>query len=113
MPLRAIYKPEPASKRWAHRLLPYPLVLASSAAALGLTLLSPAILERSLFLFFFAATGVCAWFYGLAPGFTSAAVNSFVMIYFVLPTTRAFRLADPYDWARLAIFVLVSLVLAG
>jgi len=113
MPLRAIYKPEPASKRWAHRLLPYLAVLVSSAAALGLTLMSPAILERSLFLFFFAATGVCAWFYGLAPGVASAAVNALVMVNFVLPTTRPFHVADPYDWVRLAIFVLASLVVAG
>jgi len=113
MPLQAIYKPEPASKRWAHRLLPYLVVLASSAAALGLTLISPAILERSLFLFFFAATAVCAWFYGLAPGVTSVAVNGFALVYFVLPTIRPFRLADPYDWARFAIFVLASWVLAS
>jgi len=112
VPLRAIYKPEPPLKRWARRIPPYATAVLASAAALGLSLLIPAIADKPFFLLFFMGTAGCAWLYGISSGLTAVALNTFALAYFVLPPRHSLRVADRDDLIRLAVFLVTSVAIA-
>src|SRR4051812_16990878 len=111
MPLRHIYKPEPAHMVWARWLWPYLAVAASSGVALGLTLLLPAISEKPFFVLFLAATGLCAWRFGLTPGLTSMGANM-VLVWFLVFPSDARRGLDIDVLSRSFVFFVTSLLVA-
>jgi K+-sensing histidine kinase KdpD len=112
MPLRSVYQPEPPLRRWARRLLPFICAALSSGAALGLTLLLPAISEKPFFVVFLAATAICSWLYGITSGLTSIGLNTFALTYFVVEPTRSLRISSRDDLIRLIVFAAISLALA-
>ncbi|HVH89439.1 MAG TPA: DUF4118 domain-containing protein, partial [Terriglobales bacterium] len=112
MPLRAIYKPETPLKRWARRILPYAVAAFTTGAALGLSLLIPAIGEKPFFLLFFAATTACAWFYGISSGLASIGFSALAITYLILPRTGPLRIAEMDDAIRLFVFVAASIAVA-
>ena len=112
MPLRAIYKPEPIPKRWTRRLLPYVAAPVMSGAALGLSLAIPDITEKPFFILFFAGVVFCTWYYGLASGLASVALDGLALDYFLLPPTRSLLISDQVDLIRLAIFLAASIGIA-
>jgi signal transduction histidine kinase len=61
---------------------------------------------------FFAAAGLCSWYYGLASGLVSIALDGLALAYFVLPPTRSLRVADAVDVIRLAVFLAASIAIA-
>lgn len=112
MPLRAIYKPEPRSRRLLRASLPYICTLITSSVALSLSLRIPMMGEKPFYVLFFAATGFCAWQYGLAAGLASAAMNGIAIDYFVLSPTHSFAIDNSDDLIRLLIFGAASILLA-
>jgi PAS domain-containing protein len=110
MPLRSVYKPEPRLKRVLRRVIPYATASLASGVALGLSLLIPQIAEKPFFTFFFAATGICAWFYGISSSLTSVVLNTLALDYFVLPPTGSLRIGNREDLVRLLAFVAISVV---
>lgn len=110
MPLRAIYKPEPATRRIAGFLLPYAAAAGLCAAALGLTRLLPNSIEKPFFPFFLCATGLVAWLFGAAAGVASVAFDAIAMAYLVLPPIGILAFKSSEDELRLLVFVALSLV---
>src|ERR1700746_979079 len=112
MPLRGIYKQEPPAKRWVRQAFPYALALILSIITTGATLWLPGIAAKPFFVLFLFATGLCAWVYGLASSWLSAALNTLAVTYFVLPPQRYFSGKNSDDLVRVAIFSVLSFVLA-
>jgi len=112
MLLRSIYKPELRLRRELRRVLPYPTAALCSSLALGLSLLIPQIAEKPFFVLFLAATGACAWAFGLPSALTSIILNTLALDYFVLPPTGSLWIEGADDRVRLLVFIAISVLVA-
>lgn len=90
-------------------LLRYGSAVATVALALVLTLLLWPMIQPSVFLLFFAAVMVSAWYGGLGPGLLATALTVVVIDYLFLPPP-SMRIIALDTSLRLGVFVLIALL---
>jgi len=103
-PLRTLREPPPA--------LRYGAALVGSAAALGLSLLFRDFVAPNVFIFFFAAIIVTAWYGGRGPALLVTALALPLVNWFFL-TPRFSWAATPASVARLALFASLALLIGS
>lgn len=94
------------------RLLPYTVAVLAVASAWLLTVLLHPLLHPTIFLLFFAAVAVSAWYGGLKSGLLATALSTLTVTYFFLDP-----LFSPIIYAidqifRLALFVFVGILIS-
>lgn len=90
----------------------YAVAVLTVALALLLTLLLRPWLEHSVFLFFFPAVMVSAWYGGLRLGLAATLLSSLVIDYFLLPPTDTLT----FGWGgipRMVMFALMAIVISS
>src|SRR5215218_7201303 len=89
----------------------YGVALLASAVALLLTWLLQPFMQRNLFLWFFGAIVISAWYGGLGPGLLVTAIASIGISYFFI---APFNLLDSgsENLLRLAVFALVAMLIS-
>ncbi|HEX8697016.1 MAG TPA: PAS domain S-box protein [Longimicrobium sp.] len=90
----------------------YGLALAATGAALGVSLLLRQWVESNVFIFFFAAVVLTAWFGGRGPALVVAALAVPLSAYFLLPPFGRWMLT-PGDLPRLAVFLAVAALIGA
>ncbi len=104
--------PKPNGRLWLRsRVVRYSAALAFTAIALYTWFLWP-ILHEDPFIIFLAAVIVTARFFGFGPALFCTAFSGVAIDYFALEPRFSFALA-PHDYARVFIFVTVSVLTAG
>ncbi len=86
----------------------YAVALAAWAVALGLTLALAPYLSRGLFLFFWPAVLLAAWYGGFGPALLVSVLATLAVDYFLIPPVGHVVPASVNDLAPLALFVLLS-----
>jgi PAS domain S-box-containing protein len=90
----------------------YGVALLVSALALLLTWLLQPFMQRNLFLWFFAAIVIGAWYGGLGPAVLVTAIASIGIGYFFIPRFPSF-LIETEGLLRLGVFILVALLISS
>ena len=90
----------------------YGVALLASALALLLTWLFQPLLQRNLFLWFFAAIVIGAWYGGMGPGLLVTAIASVGIGYFFITPLSLFDSASE-NLLRLGVFALVALLISS
>ncbi len=90
----------------------YGVALLASALALLLTWLFQPFIQRNLFLWFFAAVVIGAWYGGLGPGLLVTAIASVGIGYFFIAPFSLFD-SGSENLLRLGIFALVALLISS
>ena len=85
----------------------YAVALLASALALLLTWLFQPFMQRNLFLWFFAAIVIGAWYGGVGPGLLVIAIASVGISYFFIAPFSLFN-SGFENLVRLGVFVLVA-----
>src|SRR3712207_3220364 len=98
--------------REAPALARYAVALLLSALALLLTWLFQSFMERNLFLWFFAAIVISAWYGGLLPGLLVTLIATIGISYFFLPPYGSFAIGGE-GLLRLGVFALVALLISS
>ncbi|HYY43499.1 MAG TPA: DUF4118 domain-containing protein, partial [Pyrinomonadaceae bacterium] len=93
------------------QLLRYALAVLSVACATGLTLLVPTLAERAVFLLFFPAITLSAWYGGRGPGLLATVLSAMACAYFVLPPVFSFAVGL-VELLRLGVFIFVALLIS-
>jgi PAS domain S-box-containing protein len=91
----------------------YGVALLATAVALGLTLVLRSHLSGVVFIFFFGAVTVSAWYGGLGPGLLAAVLSVLVVDRYLLASARAFSPQDPADLLPLAIFIVIAALISS
>ncbi|QLE50190.1 PAS domain S-box protein [Nostoc sp. C057] len=89
-------------------LAPYAVVLLAVGSALLLTLLLQPLLKPTIFLLFFAAVAVSAWYGGMEAGLLATALSTLTVSYFFLEPVFSLSVASLDNIRRLGLFVLVT-----
>lgn len=89
-------------------LAPYAVALLAVGSALLLTLLLQPLLKPTIFLLFFAAVAVSAWYGGIEAGLLTTALSTFAVSYFFLEPVFSLSVASLDSIRRLGLFVLVT-----
>jgi PAS domain S-box-containing protein len=98
---------------WRDRVvLRYATAIASTAAALGVTALAQAQLQRSIFVLCFAAVTFSAWIGGIGPALLAALLSVLGVDYFVLEPRYSLDPASLTDMLGLVVFGSVSALIA-
>jgi len=93
------------SVRWKGTATRYGVAAATVAAALAIKIaLVPWVEQDTPFLLFFAAVLVAGWYGGLGPGLFGTALAAAGSAYFFMAPYRDFRVDDPVQRVRLALF---------
>jgi len=95
----------PANPSTASR---YAVALAAWVVALGATLAFAPYLSRVIFIFFWPAVLLAAWFGGFGPALLVSVLATAAVDYFLLPPLRQVGFAGPADLAPLLLFILLS-----
>ncbi len=104
--------PKPNDRLWLRsRVVRYSAALAVTGTALYTWFLWP-IIHNDPFILFLAAVIVTARFFGFGPAVICAVSSGIAIDYFILEPRFSFSLA-PHDYARLCIFVAISVLTAG
>jgi len=91
----------------------YGLSVAAVVPALLLTALFHPLQDRSLFLLFFGAVIICAWFGGVGPGLLAIGLSGIACQLF-LPQPAVISTVDPsQDLVRLFVLVLIGLTVCS
>jgi two-component system sensor histidine kinase KdpD len=93
-------------------LLQYAMAVTAVTLALVSSLLLMPWLESSVFLFFFPAVMVSAWYGGLSPGLLATLLSSLAIYYFLLPPPGTLTIGLD-DLPRMVVFVLMSVVISS
>jgi signal transduction histidine kinase len=86
----------------------YAVALVAWAVALGGTLALALYVDRVLFLFFWPAVLLSAWYGGFGPALLVSVLSTLAVDYFLIPPVRQVMPKDPADLAPLALFILLS-----
>src|SRR5215207_3922735 len=90
----------------------YAVALLASALALLLTWLFQPFMERNLFLWFFAAIVIGAWYGGLGPGLLVTLIATVGIGYFLISPSSLLEI-DSAGLLRLGVFALVALLISA
>jgi PAS domain S-box-containing protein len=86
----------------------YTVALLAVSAALLLTLLLQPLLQPTIFLLFFAAVAVSAWYGGLKPGLLATGLSVLTVSYFFLHPKFSLLVVNRDSLIRLSLFILVA-----
>src|SRR5215216_4321496 len=89
--------------------LRYGLAAATVALATILTLLIPQLAERTVFILYFVAVAVSAWYGGHGPGLFATALSAVASAYFFLDPAFSVTIGL-VELLRLGVFVFVALL---
>ncbi len=92
-------------------LAPYAVALLAVGSVLLLTLLLQPLLKSSIFLLFFAAVAVSAWYGGMEAGLLATALSTLAVSYFFLEPVFSLLVANLDSILRLGLFVLVTTII--
>lgn len=92
-------------------LAPYVVTLLTVGSALLLTLLLQPLLKSTIFLLFFAAVAVSAWYGGMEAGLLATALSTLAVSYFFLEPVFSLFGASLDSIVRLGLFVLVTILI--
>ncbi|MEH2106109.1 PAS domain S-box protein [Nostoc sp.] len=92
-------------------LAPYAVALLAVGSGLLLTLLLQPLLKPSIFLLFFAAVAISAWYGGMEAGLLATALSTLAVSYFFLEPVFSLLVVSLDNILRLGLFVLVTTVI--
>ncbi|MDZ8094843.1 MAG: PAS domain S-box protein [Nostoc sp. DedQUE05] len=92
-------------------LAPYAVALLAVGSVLLLTLLLQPLLKPSIFLLFFAAVAVSAWYGGMEAGLLATALSTLAVSYFFLEPVFSLLVVSLDNILRLCLFVLVTTII--
>jgi PAS domain S-box-containing protein len=107
-PLASCIKGEATLKGTRSLLSPYGVSFLAVGSALLLTLLLQPLLKPTIFLLFFAAVAVSAWYRGMEAGLMASALSTLAVNYFFLEPVFSLSVANLDSIRRLGLFVLVT-----
>ncbi|MHC5598192.1 MAG: PAS domain-containing sensor histidine kinase [Nostoc sp.] len=93
-------------------LVPSAVALLAVGSALLLTLLLQPLLKPTIFLLFFAAVAVSAWYGGMKAGLLANALSTLAVSYFFLEPVFSLLVASLDSLVRLGLFVLVTIFIS-
>ncbi|MBH8553225.1 PAS domain S-box protein [Nostocaceae cyanobacterium CENA357] len=93
------------------RLAPYAVALLAVSSALLLTLLLHPLLNPSIFILFFAAVAVSAWYGGMEAGILATILSTLAVTYFLIDPVFSL-VVDLSSLVRLGLFVLVTFIMS-
>ncbi len=93
------------------RLAPYAVALLAVSSALLLTLLLQPLLNPTIFLLFFAAVAVSAWYGGMEVGILATILSTLAVNYFFIQPVFSL-VVDAESLVRLGLFVLVTFLMS-
>jgi PAS domain S-box-containing protein len=94
------------------RLVPYGVAVVAVSSALLLTLLLQPLLNQTIFLLFFAAVAVSAWYGGMKPGLFATVLATIVITYFFIIPVSSSLIYSLDNILRLSLFVLVTTLIS-
>ncbi|OUL33273.1 hybrid sensor histidine kinase/response regulator [Nostoc sp. 106C] len=94
------------------RLVPYVVAVLAVGTALLLTILLQPLLSQTIFLLFFAAVAVSAWYGGMKPGLLATALATIAVTYFFIPSVSSPFIYPRDSILRLCLFVLVTTLIS-
>ncbi|MEH2125769.1 PAS domain S-box protein [Nostoc sp.] len=92
-------------------LAPYAVALLTVGSVLLLTLLLQPLLKQTIFLLFFAAVAVSAWYGGMEAGLLATALSTLAVSYFFLESVFSLLVASLDNILDLGLFVLVTTII--
>ncbi|MEH1947868.1 MAG: PAS domain S-box protein [Nostoc sp.] len=92
-------------------LAPYAVALLAVGSVLLLTLLLQPLLKQTIFLLFFAAVAVSAWYGGMEAGLLATALSTLAVSYFFLESVFSLLVASLDNILGLGLFVLVTIII--
>lgn len=92
-------------------ILPYAVALFTVASALLLTRLLYSQLSPDIFLLFFAAVAISAWYGGMKPGLLASFLSTFIINYFFIPPLFYHWLSIEHS-LRLIVFSFVTILIS-
>ena len=92
-------------------LLRYGFAVLAVLLATILTLSIPSIVERAVFILFFVAVALSAWYWGRGPGLLATGLSVIASAYLLLPPTLTFTVVA-IEVLRLGVFVFVALLIS-
>ncbi|WP_375495901.1 PAS domain S-box protein [uncultured Nostoc sp.] len=107
-PLASCIKGEATLKGIRSLLAPYAVALLAVGSGLLLTLLLQPLLKPTIFLLFFAAVAVSAWYGGIEAGLLATTLSTLAVSYFFLEPVFSLLVASLDSIRRLGLFVLVT-----
>ncbi|MBH8573881.1 PAS domain S-box protein [Nostocaceae cyanobacterium CENA369] len=99
-------------KRIHPRLKLYAVTLLAVGSAFILTFLLKSLLTSTIFLLFFAAVAVSAWYGGMEAGLLAIALSSLLVSYFFLEPVFSFFIYSLDSKCRLGLFVMVATLIS-
>src|SRR6185436_1401627 len=102
--LRVLREPPPA--------LRYGIAVAGTAAALGLSLFFPDFVRPNVFIFFFAAIILTAWYGGRGPALLATALALPIVTWFFLEPRHTFAVSGDAV-QRLALFAALAMLIGS
>lgn len=90
----------------------YTVAVLVVGTALLLTLLIQPLLQQTIFLLFFAAVAVSAWYGGIKPGLLATGLSVLTVSYFFLEPKYSLLVLDRESLVRLSLFVLVATLIS-
>ncbi len=93
------------------RLAPYAVALLAMSSALLLTLLLQPLLNPTIFILFFAAVAVSAWYGGMEVGIIATILSTLAITYFLIDPIFSL-VVDLSSLVRLGLFVLVTFIMS-
>jgi PAS domain S-box-containing protein len=90
------------------RLVPYAVAVLAVGSALLFTFLLQPLLSQTIFLLFFAAVAVSAWYGGMKPGLLATALATIAITYFFITPVSSPYIYPIDSMLRLGLFVLVT-----
>ncbi len=110
-PLASCIKGEATLKGICSLLTPYVVGLLAVGSGLLLTLLLQPLLEPTIFLLFFAAVAVSAWYGGMEAGLLATALSTLAISYFFLEPVFSLFVDNLDSIVRLCLFMLVTILI--
>ncbi|WP_256874993.1 PAS domain S-box protein [Nostoc sp. C052] len=107
-PLASCIKGEATLKGIRSLLAPYAVALLAVGSGLLLTLLLQPLLKPTIFLLFFAAVALSAWYGGIEAGLLATTLSTLAVSYFFLEPVFSLLVASLDSIRRLGLFVLVT-----
>ncbi|MEH1979223.1 MAG: PAS domain S-box protein [Nostoc sp.] len=107
-PLASCIKGEATLKGIRSLLAPYAVALLAVGSGLLLTLLLQPLLKPTIFLLFFAAVAISAWYGGIEAGLLATTLSTLAVSYFFLEPVFSLLVGSLDSIRRLGLFVLVT-----
>nr|WP_322655665.1 PAS domain S-box protein [Nostoc sp. CmiVER01]MDZ8126326.1 PAS domain S-box protein [Nostoc sp. CmiVER01] len=111
-PLASCIKGEATLKGTRSLLAPYAVTLLAVGSALQLTLLLQPLLKPTIFLLFFPAVAVSAWYGGMKAGLLGTALSTLVVTFFFLEPVFSLFVKNLESIVRLGLFMLVTILIS-